>query len=271
MEGDSVTLHTDAKINQGENITWYFNDTLIAQINGDLSESCTVDHCNAVTLIIKSRLKLHCRTGSLTITNIHSADAGVYKVKISNNTRENDKNFNIAVDNTIKEDIIKNEGEAVTLDPCEMRKANYSMTWYFCGDILITGDPSKTCIDVQCEEQFRDKLKMDHQNGSLTIRNINTGDSEVCKLKIVISDRYVSIIRRKRFNVIVNSEQKGNQQQSAAVEICNGVFLMLLLAAATAAAVMIYRRLHRKLRGTPWHENDADNPNNIPLREFRVL
>ncbi|XP_056304036.1 uncharacterized protein zgc:171699 [Danio aesculapii] len=271
MEGDSVTLHTDAKINHGENITWYFNDSLIAQINGDLSENCTVDHCDAVTLIIKSRLKLHCRTGSLTITKIHTTDAGVYKLKISNNTRENDKSFNIAVNDTVKEEMIKNEGEAVTLDPCKTKKAIYSMTWYFCGDVLITEDPNKTCIDVQCEKPFRDKLKVDHQNGSLTITNFNTRDSEVCKLKIIISDGYVSIIRLKRFNVLVNSEQKGNQQQSAAVEICNGVFLTLLLAAATAAAVMIYRRLHRKLRGTPWHENDADNPNNIPLREFRVL
>ncbi len=67
MEGDSVTLNTDVKINQQEKIHWYFNDIRIAYINGDLSDICTDVQCNEGTERFRDRLKLDNQTGSLTI------------------------------------------------------------------------------------------------------------------------------------------------------------------------------------------------------------
>ncbi|XDV23520.1 hypothetical protein PO909_028069, partial [Leuciscus waleckii] len=78
------------------------------------------------------------------------------------------------------------EGESVTLDSGELKKTNNSIMWYFNDTLIaeITGDQSKICTDDQCEERFRDRLKLDHQTGSLTITNITNTDSGEYKLKI---------------------------------------------------------------------------------------
>ncbi|XDV23605.1 hypothetical protein PO909_028116, partial [Leuciscus waleckii] len=79
MEGDSVTLHTGVKTNQEDRIKWYFNDTRIAHINGDLSDVCTDVQCKER---FRDRLKLDHQTGSLTITNTRNTDSGEYKRQI---------------------------------------------------------------------------------------------------------------------------------------------------------------------------------------------
>ncbi len=105
------------------------------------------------------------------------------------------------------------EGESVTLDSGVIKHPNDVMTWYFT-DILIaevTGDQSEICTDVQCNkgtERFRDRLKLDHQTGSLTITNTRTTDSGLYKLQTISSNSSFSITRVKRFNVTVICEYK---------------------------------------------------------------
>jgi len=85
-------------------------------------------------------------------------------------------------------------GESVTLDP-GVTNTSEVMTWYF-KDIPIaeiTGDQSQTCTDVQCEERFRVRLKLDHQTGSLIITNTTNTDSGLYKLQI--NNSRFSIIR----------------------------------------------------------------------------
>ncbi|KAK7136647.1 hypothetical protein R3I93_016863 [Phoxinus phoxinus] len=79
------------------------------------------------------------------------------------------------------------EGESVTLDP-GVRNPDDVMRWYF-KDILIakiTGDQSQICTDVQCEERFRDRLKLDKKTGSLTIMNIRDTDTGLYELQFSI-------------------------------------------------------------------------------------
>ncbi len=90
------------------------------------------------------------------------------------------------------------EGESVTLDPGVTKKTNVLMAWYF-NDTIIQ---SKICTDDQCKERFRDRLKLDHQTGSLTITNTRTTDSGLYQLQIN-SSRF-SIIRL--FTVTVTGE-----------------------------------------------------------------
>ncbi len=95
-EGDSVSLHTGVETNQQDRIKWYFNDTRIAQITGDLSKICTDVQCNEGNERFRDRLELDHQTGSLTIMNIRNTDSGLYQLKIfSSNSTE--KIFSVSV------------------------------------------------------------------------------------------------------------------------------------------------------------------------------
>ncbi|CAM4659773.1 unnamed protein product [Leuciscus chuanchicus] len=201
MEGDSVTLNTGVQTNQQDEILWYLNDIRIAKINRDQSKICTDVQCNEGNERFRDRLKLDHQTGSLTITNITNTDSGEYKLHIISNSHS-EMIFSVIVHGVsaaerdeVKRKSVK-EGESVTLDPSVVRKPNDLMMWYFNDSLLaeITGDQSKICTDDQCKERFRDRLKLDHQTGSLTITNTRTEDSGEYTLLIN------SIRRRRRRN-----------------------------------------------------------------------
>ncbi len=97
MKGDSVSLHTGVETNQQDRIRWYFNDTRIAQITGDLSKICTDVQCNNGTERFRDRLKLDHQTGSLTITNTRTTDSGLYKLQISSSNINSAKRFSVTV------------------------------------------------------------------------------------------------------------------------------------------------------------------------------
>ncbi|KAK9967247.1 hypothetical protein ABG768_001654 [Culter alburnus] len=250
-EGDSVTLHTGVQTKQQEDIKWYFNSIRIAQISGDLSFICTDVQCNEGTERFRDRLKLDHQTGSLTIMNIIDTDSGGYKLKIIFSSSDSEKIFSVSVSgvSAAERDEVKTveEGESVTLDPGVIKSPNDEMTWYF-NDILITeitGDQSKICTDVQCDERFRDRLKLDHQTGSLTIMNTRNTDSGEYKLKIIINNSSFSITRLKRFSVTVTAVP-GSDLSSGAVA---GIIVAVLLVFATSAAAVVYcrRRIHTEV------------------------
>uniref|UniRef100_A0A8C1XB93 Immunoglobulin domain-containing protein n=1 Tax=Cyprinus carpio TaxID=7962 RepID=A0A8C1XB93_CYPCA len=188
MEGDSVTLHTDVKTNQQEDIKCFI---------------CTDVQCNEGTERLRDRLKLDHQTGSLTIMNITNTDSGLYELKIISIRRSSEKTFSV----TFHGEKSVKEGESFTLDPGLIKNLNDSMTWYF-NDIHIaeiSGDLSYICTDIQCNEgteRFRDRLKLDHQTGSLTIMNITITDSG--EYKLMISSSRFTII--KSFSVTVSGE-----------------------------------------------------------------
>uniref|UniRef100_A0A8C1Y6A4 Immunoglobulin domain-containing protein n=1 Tax=Cyprinus carpio TaxID=7962 RepID=A0A8C1Y6A4_CYPCA len=252
MEGDSVTLHTDVKTNQQEEIRWYFNDIRIAQITEDLSFICADVQCTYSDERFRDRLELDHQTGSLTITNTRTTDSGVYHKQVISGSNINNGIFGVTVykvpdaeRDEMKRKSVK-EGESVTLDPGETKSPNDLMTWYF-SDIRIaeiTGDQSKICTDVQCNEgteRFRDRLKLDHQTGSLTITNITNTDSGLYELHIGSSR--ISII--KSFSVTVPMVSDSGLSSAAVagiVALCVGVAAVVLL---LVAAVVIYYRKHQ--------------------------
>ncbi|XP_058615577.1 uncharacterized protein LOC131529730 isoform X2 [Onychostoma macrolepis] len=242
MEGDSVTLHTGVKADQHEKIKWFFNDTRIAEINGIMRYICTDDQCNER---FRDRLKLDHQTGSLTITNTRTTDSGLYHLEIINIGHESEKTFSVTVHgvsaaaalNATKRKSVK-EGESVTLELPEERKPNDLMTWYFNDTLIaeISGDQSKICSDVQCDERFRDRVKLDHQTGSLTIMNTRTTDSGLYQLQINGSIRI--ILAALTVNVVADSGLS-----PAAVA---GIVVVMLIA---AAAVIYYCRHRARRKG----------------------
>ncbi|XDV23653.1 hypothetical protein PO909_028139, partial [Leuciscus waleckii] len=96
------------------------------------------------------------------------------------------------------------EGESVTLDPGVIKNPNDVMTWHFNDTriVEITGEPRKICTDVHSDGRFRDRLKLDHQTGSLTITNTRATDSGVYELDISSSSFNV----KRSFSVSVTGE-----------------------------------------------------------------
>uniref|UniRef100_A0A673LF19 Immunoglobulin domain-containing protein n=1 Tax=Sinocyclocheilus rhinocerous TaxID=307959 RepID=A0A673LF19_9TELE len=226
MEGESVTLPTGVETNKQKKLRWYFNDILIAEINGDLSFRCTDVQCKDSDKRFRNRLKLDHQTGSLTIKDTRTTDSGVYKLKTIRNSGDSVKIFIVTVHgeslrlcccasvlpslifgtqikiflmksesflsliNTEEESAFVMEGDSVTLHTDVKTNQQEKIRWYFNDARIaqITGDLSYICTDVQCEdadERFRERLKLDHQTGSLTIKDTRTTDSGDYTLKTI--------------------------------------------------------------------------------------
>ncbi|XP_051763427.1 uncharacterized protein LOC127519830 [Ctenopharyngodon idella] len=252
-EGDSVTLHTGVQTNHQEDIKWYFSGFLLAHISGDQSKICTDVQCNEGTERFRDRLKLDHQTGSLTITNFRNTDAGVYELQIFSSS-DSEKFFNVTVQSVsaAEQNEMKSvkEGESVTLDPGLINNPNDLMRWYFNEIVIaeITGDQSKICTDDQCDERFRDRLKLDHQTGSLTITNTRNTDSGEYQLQINSKSSSFSFRRIRSFSVTVT----GSDLSSAAVAGIV-VAVVLLVVAVTVGVIYCRRRIHTAI---PQTEND---------------
>ncbi|XP_016117713.1 uncharacterized protein [Sinocyclocheilus grahami] len=255
MEEDSVTLHSDVKTNQQQSIKWFIDQISIAVISELYSYICTDVQCNVGSERFRARLKLDNQTGSLTITNTRTTDSGVYQLQIINSNTSTTEfgvevhNFSAAERDEIKRKLVK-EGESVTLYTGEIKNPNYLMTWCFNDTRIaeITGNQSKICTVVQCEdgdERFRDRLKVNHSSGSLTIMNTRITDSGDYQLNITSSR--ITIIRN--FSVSVIADLTG---------IYAAVSAVLLLVVASAG--LIYScKCHSRRKYIRTQHNDQVN------------
>ncbi|XP_016108473.1 uncharacterized protein [Sinocyclocheilus grahami] len=107
------------------------------------------------------------------------------------------------------------EGDSVTLYTDVTKTQVNKVKWYYNGARIaqITGDPNKTCTDVQCNEgteRFRERLKLNNQTGSLTIMNITNTDSGLYKLQIIITSSSSS---DKIFKVTIHDVPPAEQDE----------------------------------------------------------
>ncbi|XP_052445432.1 uncharacterized protein LOC127987205 isoform X6 [Carassius gibelio] len=78
------------------------------------------------------------------------------------------------------------EGDSVTLHT-GIKTNQDRINWFFNGSRIarISEDQSKICEEAECPERFRDRLKLDHVTGSLTITDITNTDSGEYTLDII--------------------------------------------------------------------------------------
>ncbi|XP_059424651.1 uncharacterized protein LOC132159055 isoform X1 [Carassius carassius] len=201
MKGDFVTDVTE--ILRDEEIEWRFNDTRIARV---IENNITYDNVQ-----FKDRLQLDNQTGDLKITNISTTDSGLYKFVISSPRRTSEKTFSVIClrDSGVKSLSVL-EGDSVTLlsGVPEIQRVDM-IGWRFeqqespLAEINRTAEIFNTYDNV-LDGRFRDRLKLDHQTGSLTITNTRTTDSGLYQLEISSSKHTI----HKTFTVTVSGEIK---------------------------------------------------------------
>ncbi|XP_026104127.1 SLAM family member 9-like [Carassius auratus] len=187
MEGDSVTLNTDVtEIQRDDLILWTFilpnSENRIAEI---YKQIVSVYDNNER---FRDRLKIDEQTGSLTVTNINKLHSGLYKLQIMNGDVKH-KSFNLAVygvfvavtDEVKSVSVLK--GDSVSLNTDVKVQRDYMILWRFGPQNTRIAEIIKrdqiNFIFASNDGRFRDKLLLDNQTGSLTIRNIRSEHSEL--------------------------------------------------------------------------------------------
>ncbi|XP_052447185.1 uncharacterized protein LOC127988465 isoform X2 [Carassius gibelio] len=201
-EGEPVTLKPDIEINKDETILWMFEDEKelysIAEFIGEIDKFLPRDYTPGRRF--RDRLELNKTTGSLTIKNTRTTDAGHYMLQVFSNTEFSQQTFTVTVDDESEKKFV-DEGDSVTLKPDTEIQSVDQILWMF-GDqdkliAQIRGGTVETYDDVN--KIFRDRLKLD-KTGSLTITEIEAEHTGLYKL-LISSSRGTFV---KKFKVLLD-------------------------------------------------------------------
>ncbi|XP_073793141.1 uncharacterized protein si:ch73-256j6.2 isoform X2 [Danio rerio] len=168
--GDSVTLKSGFTVLKNDNgIQWRFKDTLIAEINVTANRFSVFD--DVLDGRFRDRLKLDKKTGSLTITDITSEHAGVYKLQT--NSEINTVHLIVVGEKKV---FVKTEFSVTLNSGFTQMMDDDEVQWLFSNENFpiaesINRDSDVVIFDDVLDRRFRDSLKLDNKTGSLTITN----------------------------------------------------------------------------------------------------
>ncbi|XP_056304374.1 uncharacterized protein LOC130216499 isoform X2 [Danio aesculapii] len=222
--GQSATLTVDLNttdIKEINRLIWRFlknGNKLIAKISGN-----GITYPPNGTEIFRGRLKLDNQTGSLTIMNIKTSDAGLYKAEINSNNLNLIFFFKVTVNGAVAgisvvvlllvfagtaafvyyhhhklpdirhgEKIVSvKERESVTLKPDAVIQRDDRILWTFGPQETriaeVSGHTREIFTGDGADGRFRDRLMLDSMTGSVTITNTASEHVGVYKLKIISS------------------------------------------------------------------------------------
>ncbi|XP_073721377.1 uncharacterized protein [Misgurnus anguillicaudatus] len=229
MEGDSVTLHTDVpNIKTYNVIRWRFQheNSPIAEL--DRNDGIFFTNDDVHNGIFKGRLQLDHQTGSLIITNIRNTDSGLYEVDISISNYTIHQSFTVIVRGGL-ESVSVMIGDSVTLyTDADIQMCDF-IEWMF-GDkrtqIAQISKPDARFVTYDGDDgRFRDRLNLNDQTGSLTIRNTRTEHRGVYEVKI--SSKRHSLHRRFILTVTALA-----LSLSTLAQVCGAFLLIIVVAVA---------------------------------------
>ncbi|XP_057181224.1 uncharacterized protein LOC130548462 [Triplophysa rosa] len=210
MLWDSVTLHTNIVIQRDDEIEWMFGDkkNLLARIKGATN---SISFFGGSDGRFRDRLKINNHTGDLTFIDILSEHIGVYKAVLTVDIVKT-KTFRISGVFGDAGEVKSVERDSVTLHTNVTELQRYDgIQWMFhhgnspLAEINRTVDIFSTHDDV-LDGRFKDKIKLDVQTGSLTIKNIRNKHSGFYQVDITSNNRSHTI--HKSFTVTVRDEVK---------------------------------------------------------------
>ncbi|XP_055074530.2 uncharacterized protein [Misgurnus anguillicaudatus] len=241
LEGNVVSFKTGLTDMRKVYLIWLYRGAIIAKINeGDINLYDTDDG------IFEDRLQLDNQTGSLTISDIRTKHAGLYQQKIITNETLI-KAFSLTVQNVFFAGVEnRREGDSVTLNTgvTEIKKHN-QMKWMFGPsnpDIRLAEIIINDSISYYFDERYRDRLHVEGQTGSLTIKDLKTTDTGVYQLQISNSKETIY----KRYNVFVAAAEPGLSALYTGL-ICAAVLLPILGVIILVVAIG-YRRKYSQLK-----------------------
>ncbi|XP_057181120.1 uncharacterized protein LOC130548394 isoform X2 [Triplophysa rosa] len=172
IKGDSLTLYIDAvETRKAADLLWTFNGdrAIIAKID---RETNTVSVAGNDDGRFRGRLKMDDQTGSLTITNIKDADAGLYQLQISSSTVKY-KRFSVTVNEVNR---ISVNGHFVTLQTGVQMRTDDEILWNFQATLIanLTGPVDSRFMNSD----------VNRETGDLNITNIRSNQSGVYEMKI---------------------------------------------------------------------------------------
>uniref|UniRef100_A0A9J8BHZ0 Immunoglobulin domain-containing protein n=1 Tax=Cyprinus carpio carpio TaxID=630221 RepID=A0A9J8BHZ0_CYPCA len=193
-EGDSVTLHTGVTDSQKHDlIQWTFGptnpDSLVAEMNIKIHE---------ITLnsddIYRGRFHLENQTGSLTIRDIRTSDAGVYQLQISNSKETLYKRFSVFV-------AVPDPGLSI----------GYIVLICLCVPLLVAVALGVMCYMLKYSKKRKEKKMMSVSEGnSITL---NTGATEIQRDNEVLwmfgpQDTVIAQIYKKAGNISYTDDER---------------------------------------------------------------
>ncbi|XP_073717896.1 uncharacterized protein [Misgurnus anguillicaudatus] len=188
MEGDSVTLHTDTKLQTDDLILWRFGheNSLIARINVVAKDISIYD--DVLDGRFRDRLQVDNQTGDLIITDTKTKDSGFYQMIISGKQKISYR-VNVTVYDKVKSLSVM-EGDSVTLhtDITEIQTIDVILWRFGLQKSLkarINGTTSEVSIyDDDLDGRFRDRLQVNNQTGDLIITDITTQHTGLYQINI---------------------------------------------------------------------------------------
>lgn len=202
-EGRTHCLRTGMKLQEDDEIKWWFNTNLIAKFSGGNFTSYESDNVR-----FKDKLWKADKYGDLLITNIRSIHSGVYKVEAKGKS----KIITVTVeDNEVPVEV----GDTLIFNTHVETKPGDLILWTFgATHQLIKAESGEISIN---DERYRDRLELDTQTGSLTIRNITDEDYGYFHLQIINKER----TRFRRFKVVKETTRGNvsNEQQEERIPL----------------------------------------------------